>query len=279
MPPLRIFSANQAFNMTQQTQAKLRVAVHKFSSCDGCQLTLLNLGDTLLTLVEQVEFIHFAEAGLLDETAKVELAFVEGSISTPQEQRRIKTIRAQTDYLVTIGACATAGGIQALRNDHNHVDWLSAVYEQPEHIDSLATSTSIAQHVPVDFELWGCPVNAQQLLAVIGARLAQVKPDMPQESLCLSCKRAGYPCVMVTQQAPCLGPVTRGGCGALCPGVGRACYGCFGPAETTNTSALSDTFSTYGLTQADIKRRFQLITSQAPAFKQAEQQIKVNRQN
>ena len=250
----------------QSQQSKPRIAVHKFSSCDGCQLAFLNLGEDLLLLDEMVEIVHFAEAGMLDESARVDIAFVEGSISTHEDIQRIKHIREQSQHLVTIGACATAGGLQALRNLAQADDWLAAIYPTTDYIDSLAQVTPISAQVHVDFELWGCPINQRQLLTLIRSLLWDALPDIEQDKLCLECKRQQHVCVMVTQGTACMGPVTRNGCGALCPSVGRGCYGCYGPGENPNTTALAQRFEGLGLLPAQIANQFLAINSQVEPF-------------
>lgn len=240
---------------------KPRIAVHKFSSCDGCQLAFLNLGEKLLELAQRVEIVHFAEAGYVDESQPVDIAFVEGSVSTPHELERIKAIRANSRYLITIGACATSGGLQALRNLADKDNWVEGIYAQPHTIALLDESTAIADHVKVDLELWGCPVTSRQVVAAVRSLLFGVLPAEESDKVCLECKRREQVCVMVTRSEPCLGPVTRTGCGAICPSVGRDCYGCFGPAETLNTHALAQRFAGFGLLPEAIARRFLLIHS------------------
>jgi len=246
--------------------AKPKVAVHKFSSCDGCQLAFLNLGGDLLALAQEVEIVHFAEAGYLEEMAEVDIAFVEGSISTPAEEARIREIRERSRLLITIGACATTGGLQALRNMADANAWIQDIYATPEHIESLATSTPVSAHVRVDLELWGCPVNSRQLLEAVKSLLLGVAPQEERDKLCLECKRQQSVCVMVTEGRPCMGPVTRTGCGALCPRFGRDCYACFGPAENPQTATLARRFDGLGLLPEEIARRFLFINNHAPAF-------------
>jgi sulfhydrogenase subunit delta len=248
--------------------SKPKVAVHKFSSCDGCQLAFLNLGEDLLALTELVDIAHFAEAGPVHPQAEVDIAFVEGSISTAEEQERIQSVRQNSRYLVTIGACATAGGLQALRNLADAQDWVRSVYAHPEHIHSLATTTPISAHVRVDLELWGCPVNSRQVLAAARALLFGVSPVDDSDKVCMECKRSGAVCVLVTRGVPCMGPVTRTGCGALCPRFGRDCYACYGPAENVNTAALARRFQGLGLLPEAVARRFLFINSNASAFHQ-----------
>ena len=264
--------------MNQQPETgnlKPKVAVHKFTSCDGCQLAFLNMGEDLLQLYEMVDVVHFAEAGQVDFDAQADIAFVEGSVSTPEEEDRIRKIRDNTRYLITIGACATAGGIQALRNLADTAQWINAVYARPEYINSLETSTAIAQHVKVDFELWGCPVNSRQIKWTIRSLLFGVPPADEVDKVCMECKRSQAVCVLVARGVPCMGPVTRTVCGALCPSFGRDCYACYGPAENSNTDALGKRFEGLGLLPEDVRRRFLFINNEAEPFKQAGQRYKM----
>ncbi|HJV52354.1 MAG TPA: sulfhydrogenase subunit delta [Noviherbaspirillum sp.] len=250
-------------------ERKPRIAVHKFASCDGCQLAFLNLGETLVQLAELADIVHFAEAGPLAFDEHVDVAFVEGSVSTSHDEQRIRQVRANCTRLVTIGACATAGGVQALRGMADAKDWVEGIYASPEYIDSLATSTPISAHVKVDLELWGCPVNGRQVVGALRALLSGFMPPEEEDKVCLECKRRQNVCVMVARDIPCMGPVTRTGCGALCPSFGRDCYGCYGPAENPNTAALSRRLQGIGLVREEIARRYLFINNGAPAFRQA----------
>jgi coenzyme F420-reducing hydrogenase gamma subunit len=254
--------------------SKARLAVHKFSSCDGCQLALLNLGEPLLELPNLVDIVHFAEAGPLAPDAKADVALVEGSISTPHDIERLKQVRANSGYLISIGACATAGGLQALANFNDRDLWMGEIYARPDYIDSLQTSTSIAEHVKVDLEIPGCPVNSTQVLKALRDLLSGVVPRKEKQPLCLECKRKGIVCTMVVNNEPCMGPVTIAGCGALCTALGRACYSCYGPANVVNDESLAQRFGSLGLEQEAVMRRFQFITSAAPAFKAAGERLK-----
>ncbi|MFE1248463.1 oxidoreductase [Streptomyces sp. NPDC058735] len=240
------------------------LAVFKLASCDGCQLTLLDCEDELLALAGKVRIAHFLEASSEVEPGPYDLALVEGSVTTPADAGRVREIRAQSRFLVTIGACATAGGIQALRNFADVEEFTRTVYARPDYIDTLATSTAVADHVDVDFELRGCPIDRRQLLEVITAFLARRKPDVPNHSVCFECKRRGVVCVTVAHGTPCLGPVTHAGCGALCPAYGRGCYGCFGPSGSPNLRALIPLLHRDGMDDRDVERL--LHTFNAPAF-------------
>jgi len=220
-------------------KVKPKLAVYKFASCDGCQLSLLDCEDELLAVAGEVEIANFPEASRAVQDGPYDVTLVEGSITTPHDAERIQEVRKISKFVVTIGACATAGGIQALRNFKDVNDFISLVYAKPEYISTLDKSTAIADHIPVDFELRGCPINKYQLLELINALLNGRKPNISKHSVCVECKRRGTVCVMVSEGTMCLGPVTQAGCGALCPAYTRGCYGCFGPKEKPNTSSLS----------------------------------------
>jgi len=246
--------------------AKPTLAVWKFASCDGCQLTVLNCEDELLTLAGAIEIAYFPEATRAVVAGPYDLSLVEGSVTTPEDARRIQEVRAASRRLVTIGACATAGGIQALRNFADVAEFRSVVYAHPAYLDTLATSTPIEAHVAVDFQLRGCPVDRHQLLEVIAAFLQRRKPRVPAHSVCVECKRRGAVCVAVAHGVPCLGPVTHAGCGALCPAYARGCYGCFGPKGTPNTASLAHRLRVLGMSEAEVARVFRTFTAAAPAF-------------
>lgn len=250
------------------TARKPRLGVFKLASCDGCQLTLLDLEDELLSIAGAIDIAHFPEASsAMNEHGPFDLTLVEGSVSTPEQLAEIRQIRACSKVLVTIGACATSGGVQALRNFVDHEDYIRIVYATPAYVSTLATSTPISDHVPVDFELRGCPISKRDLLELISANLSGRRPDIANESVCMQCKRAGHVCVMVARGQPCLGPVTHAGCGSLCPGLSRGCYGCFGPKERANTSSLAAQFLADGAKRPEVKRSFRLITNWAETFK------------
>ncbi len=243
------------------------LAVWKFASCDGCQLSLLDCEDELLALAGAVKIAHFTEMSRADFEGPYDLSLVEGSITTPEDAERIQEVRRSSGQLITIGACATAGGIQGLRNFASAGEYVSTVYAHPEYIRTLDTSTPISAHVPVDFELHGCPIDRHQLLEVITAALAGRRPRIPGYSVCQECKARGTVCILVAQGTPCLGPVTRAGCGALCPAVNRGCFGCFGPAETANTTSLTGRLIGEGLEPVDASRLFRTFNANAPEFK------------
>jgi coenzyme F420-reducing hydrogenase gamma subunit len=247
--------------------AKPKLAVFKFASCDGCQLSLLDCEDELLAVAGAVSIDNFLEASRAVGKGPWDLVLVEGSITTPHDAERIHQVRRKAKFLVTIGACATAGGIQALRNFTDVREYAKAVYASPQFLEVLGKSTPIRDHVFVDFELRGCPIAKPQLLEVVSAFLAGRKPVTPASSVCLECKRRGTPCVMVARGTPCLGPVTQAGCGALCPAWARGCFACFGPMESPNTASLAALWGELGVPPEGLVRAFRSFNATAEAFR------------
>lgn len=246
--------------------ARPTLAVWKFASCDGCQLSLLDCEDELLALTDAITIANFPEATRTVLPGPYDLSLVEGSITTPHDAERIQEVRRQSRFLVTIGACATAGGIQALRDFADVREFTSVVYAHPEYISTLSRSTPISAHVPVDFELRGCPINKVQLIEVITAFLHGRKPAIANHSVCVECKRAGKVCVTVARGTPCLGPVTHAGCGALCPGFNRGCFGCYGPSDAPNPPAMSAVWEGLGVREAALERAWSTFNAASPTF-------------
>jgi coenzyme F420-reducing hydrogenase gamma subunit len=245
------------------------LAVWKFASCDGCQLTLLDCEDDLLEVAAELEIAYFLEASRATVEGPYDLSLVEGSVTTPDDVERIRRIRSSSRRLVTIGACATSGGIQALRNFADVREYASIVYANPDSVDTLDESTPIAAHVPVDFELQGCPIDKTQLLEVLSAFLVGRRPEIPTHSVCVECKLRGNVCVMVAHGTPCLGPITQAGCGALCPSYHRGCYGCFGPMESPDVASLMDQSRTMGVAEVDIVRVLRTFNAWRAPFREA----------
>lgn len=258
-----------------------KLAVWKFTSCDGCQLSLLDCEDELLQVAETVDVAVFMEASRRQLPGPYDISIVEGSITTPEEAERIQHIRQQSKLLITLGACATSGGIQALRNFANVDDYAAYVYASPEVLQTLATSTPISAHVKVDYELNGCPINKQQLLEVLIAFLQQRRPQIPNHAVCVECKLAGNVCVTVTKGQPCLGPITHAGCGAICPTYQRGCYGCYGPKENANPPPLTAWWQQQGDTQPlRIEEKLRTFQVAAPVFHaESERLAMANRSN
>lgn len=248
-------------------RVKPKLAVWKFASCDGCQLSLLDCEDELLAVAEAVTIANFPEASRQVINGPYDISLVEGSITTPHDAERIHKIRRMSKVLITIGACATSGGIQAIRNFNDVNEYISTVYPNPEYIETLSKSTPISDHVYVDFELYGCPINKYLLVEVLNAFLNERKPNIPNYCLCIECKRKGNTCVMVAHGTPCLGPVTLAGCGAICPSYNRGCYSCFGPMNSPNTSSLAAQFEKMEIPKDEIVRFFRGFNAFSEPFR------------
>lgn len=251
---------------------KPKVAVFKFASCDGCQLSLLDAEHELLAVAGAVDIVYFPEATRVMLKGPYDIGLVEGSITTHHDAERIQAVRRQCRTLITIGACATSGGIQSLRNWRDVNEYIRCVYAKPDFISTLKMSTPIAEHVPVDFELRGCPINKYQLIEVLSALLAGRKPNVPTYSVCMECKRKGNVCIAVAQGVPCMGPAVQAGCGALCPSFGRGCYGCFGPMESPNAGALAQQMRGLGQTEPEIQRLFRSFSAWSWQFRQVSEE-------
>jgi len=266
--------SSESKGKASKPKAKPKIGVFKFASCDGCQLSLLDAEDELLGVVGAVDIAYFPEATRTMLKGPYDIGLVEGSITTHHDAERIQEIRRQSKTLITIGACATAGGIQALRNWKDVDELVRMVYASPQFISTLKLSTPIAEHVPVDFELRGCPINKYQLIELITATLAGRKPNIPNYSVCIECKRKGNVCISVARGIACLGPVTQAGCGALCPSYDRGCYGCYGPMESPNTGSLTSQFRILGQTDEQVARAFRSFNAWAWQFRKASEECK-----
>ncbi|HEY5270113.1 MAG TPA: hypothetical protein VII97_07230 [Anaerolineales bacterium] len=255
--------------LTPKTNPSPKIAVYKFSSCDGCQLSILNLEDELLDLASVVDIAYFLEATRTVKPGPYDVGIVEGSVTTPHEAERIIEVRSECKFLISLGTCATAGGIQALRNFAKADEYARTVYAHPEFLHFLETSTPISAHVQVDLEIWGCPVNKGTVVEVLVALLQNRRPNFPPSPVCLECKRRGIICVAVAQGIPCLGPVVHGGCGALCPANGRGCYGCFGPSSAGNFTALVACMMPHDRYPNETANLLRSFSNSSPAFRVA----------
>jgi coenzyme F420-reducing hydrogenase gamma subunit len=175
--------------------------------------------------------------------------------------------------LITIGACANTGGIQALRNMQDVDEYTRAIYANPAFIHTLSQSTPVASHVTVDFAINGCPISREQLLEVLTSLIIGRQPKLPAHSVCVECKRNGTVCVLVTKGVACLGPVTHAGCGALCPGVGRGCFACYGPMESAHPDSLCQNLAGRGVTRPEILRLLNGFTGWTEEFRSAVEKL------
>jgi coenzyme F420-reducing hydrogenase gamma subunit len=253
---------------TERSARPLTVGVVKLASCDGCQLALLGLGDLLLDLGVHYRLAEFGEVSSDRSGGPFDVVLVEGSVSTQEQAEHLHHLREQTAFLVTIGACATSGGIQALRG-WSRESVKPSVYPHPEWVEALPRCTPVADHVKVDAELRGCPIDPRQLVELLTAGRVGRRPQLPDEAVCAACKRAGTVCVIVAKGEPCLGPLTRTGCGALCPAWARGCYACFGPRESANVEGVARNMRWLGLDDAAIARKLSMFTAWSPQLREA----------
>ncbi len=252
---------------------KPRLAIFKLASCDGCQLQMLNLEDELLEIAGEVTISNFLEASSEIVDGPYDVTLVEGSVTTEHDVQRLRDIRKKSQTLIAIGACANAGGIQALRNMQDTDEYTRAIYANPSYIHTLSQSTPVAAHVTVDFAINGCPISREQLLEVLTALLIGKAPKLPTYSVCVECKRKGNVCVLVSQGLACAGPITQAGCDALCPSFNRGCFGCYGPMECANPDSLCSGLSTRGIPRAEILRLLNGYTGWAEEFRAAREKL------
>lgn len=246
---------------------KPKFALYKFTSCSGCQQALLNAESSLMDILTETEVAHFLEIKSASKEGPFDLVFVEGSASTPSEIDTLKNLREGAKVLVAIGACAVYGGPQALRNWLELADLKKTSYQRPDWIDGLEWTGGVDTYIPVDYKVYGCGPNPDQLVEVIISYLHGRQPSLPQYSVCVDCKLKGNICLLVTGQN-CLGPITASGCGAACPSRMRGCYGCFGPMSAANVMALTKTLELLGNTADDLVRIFRNQNSNAEAFRE-----------
>ena len=252
---------------------KPRLAVFKMSSCDGCQLSLLDAEDELLAVLGEIELAYFPEASSKMQKGPYDIGLVEGSITTPQNVEEIRQIRKSCKHLITIGACATAGGIQALRNWKDVKEFTRIVYASPEYISTLDRSMPVSAYVHVDYELWGCPINKYQLLELISALLNKRKPNISSHSVCIECKLKGNVCIMVAKGIACMGPVTHAGCGAICPSYNRGCYACYGPNDSANAPSMTNWFKKIDVPVYDIIMKYRTFNSYTVPFRKESEEL------
>lgn len=246
---------------------KIHLAIFKLSSCSGCQQQLIDLGEDLLTIIEKIEVAYFLEASSKTNSGPYDVAIIEGSISAPWEVELVKEIREKSKVVVSFGSCATYGGIQALRNWMEFEDVKKQVYPKPELVDALEKTSPISDYIKVDYAISGCPPDKNQILKALKQIIVGKRSYHREESLCQECKRRNNICVLVVKGIPCLGPIIKEGCGALCPSYNRGCYGCFGPMIDPRPEALSRRFGEMGLSRDEVILKIKGITSWSEPFR------------
>jgi sulfhydrogenase subunit delta len=240
---------------------KPRVAIFDFACCEGCQLQIVNLEEEILDLVGAVEMVEWREA-MSEQSHNYDIAIIEGSITRPEDEERLWLIRSRAKILIALGACATIGGINKLKNNFALDDVKKCVYGKDANMQHLETdfTKSVPEVVTVDYYIHGCPIDRKEFSYVIRSLLAGKKPEIPIYPVCVECKLKGNMCLWEAEQV-CLGPIIRAGCGARCPSSGFRCFGCRGYIDNPNVDAAKDVIERYGLDVEVLKRKMNLFGS------------------
>jgi sulfhydrogenase subunit delta len=241
---------------------KPRIAIFDFACCEGCQLQIVNLEEELLDLVGAVDVVEWREA-MSEKSDNYDIAIIEGSITRLEDEERLKLIRSRAKFLIALGACATIGGINKLKNNFNDLDEVKKiVYGKDAKRPHLVTGQvkGVDEVVPVDAYVHGCPMDRKEFTYIVRSLLIGKKPDVPEWPVCVECKAKGNPCLWEYDQV-CLGPIIRAGCGARCPSSGFRCFGCRGYIDNPNVDAAKDVIDKFGLTVDNLKTKMVLFGS------------------
>ncbi len=238
---------------------KPKIAFFDFTSCEGCQLNKLNLENELPDILRHVELVEFREA-MDDKADYYDIAFIEGSLSTPSCINRIHDIRRRSNILVALGACATIGGINSMKNLQPIETVRETVYGEEKYRFPTLPAIPVSAVVKVDYEIRGCPMSIPEFLRVLKALLMGKAPNLPDSAVCVECKLRENEC-LYDRGIVCLGPVTVGGCEAICPSFGQFCTGCRGLVPNPNKDAMLDILTQHGLSLEDAQKRFLLFNS------------------
>ncbi len=241
--------------------SKPKVAIFDFACCEGCQLQIVNMEEEILDLLELVEPVEWREA-MSDKSENYDIAIVEGAITRPEDEERLKKIRERAKVLIALGACATHGGINKLKNNFPEGEPERYVYGDAAGMPHLASGRvkAVDEVVPVDVKVFGCPIDNREFAAIVKSLVMGQKPFIPNYSVCVECKMKGNVCRYEYGEI-CLGPVIRAGCDARCPSKGAACYGCRGFVDDPNVNAAFDVMEKYGKTVEDLRSKLELFGS------------------
>jgi len=240
---------------------KPRVAIFDFACCEGCQLQIVNLEEEILDLIGAADVVEWREV-MSEQSREYDIAIVEGSITRPEDEERLWVIRSRTKVLIAIGACATIGGINKLKNNFDLRDVKKCVYGKNANMPHLDTTMTraIDEVVKVDYKIHGCPIDRKEFTYIIRSLLMGKTPEIPKWPVCVECKAKGNPCLWEYDQV-CLGPIILAGCGARCPSSGFRCFGCRGYIDNPNVDATKDVIERYGLNVETLKSKMVLFGS------------------
>jgi len=236
--------------------SKPKVAFFDFAGCEGDQLQIANLEERLLAIASHLEVVNFREVKT-KQTDDYEIAFVEGSITRPEDEPRIKQIRKQAKILIALGACASIGGINCLKNFFSPKEYTSMVYGKAARMYPTYAAKPIKAIVPVDGEIHGCPIDKEEFVLVVKSLLLGKKYLPPDYPVCVECKKAGNICNYERGRI-CLGIITRAGCKATCISQGSTCWGCRGPVPGANLDAARQVMDQHGFSWLEAEDKFRL---------------------
>lgn len=236
---------------------KPRAAFFDFAGCEGDQLQIANLEEKLLDLIDIVEVVNFREI-MKERSEDYDIAFIEGSATTPHAEERLKRIRKNAEIVVAIGACATISGINAIRNSQDFEKVQERVYgEKADMFESWEKAKSVDSVIHVDYKVHGCPIDRDEFLKVVESIVRGKEPNIPNYPVCVECKLNENICAFERGEF-CVGPVTRAGCDSCCVNEGTICWGCRGMIDNPNENAHEEVLEEYGLTAEEVIKKFNL---------------------
>lgn len=235
---------------------KPRVAFFDFTDCEGCQLQIANMGDKLFDILEHIEIVNFRE--IASESGEdYDIAFVEGSITTDNDIKRIKKIREKAKIIIALGSCASIGGINSIKNTESLDLAKKRVYGDKADLINTLRTMPLHEVIKVDYTINGCPVYIPEVLTVVKSILLGKPYIVPNYPVCIECKMNENVC-RYEKDEECLGPMTRGGCNSWCINNGNKCYGCRGLLDKPEVSGQKDILIKYGINEDDILKQFTL---------------------
>ncbi|MFA4890456.1 MAG: hypothetical protein WC587_02370 [Candidatus Paceibacterota bacterium] len=244
---------------------KPKIAIYDFTDCEGCEVKLVSLREKLLLLENKVDIVNWRLGQERFEPGPYDITIIEGTPITQHEIDLLKELRENSKVIVALGACAALGGVPAIMPEKDRKMWYEKIYSSQYHprgVDALPLSA----HVKVDFSIHGCPVDEDHVVKVLEELLSGKTPSYRGYSTCFECKQAGNKCRIAEEDKPCLGPITQGGCKAVCVSGGSPCYGCFGVREEANIPAMIKTLERVA-DKETIERYLTMFHSRSREFK------------
>lgn len=254
-------------NIASNSKIKPKIGIYALTSCYGCQLSIAMVSK----LLEVSEAVSFSSYYMLSSNSsmheKVDIAFVEGSVSTKRDLEELKEIRENANVLVAIGACAINGGVQSWTDkEKEYSDLYTTVYGSKKIKFKGMKATPIEKHVKVDYRLPGCPPEEEEIIYFISTFLFGTWPEEKDYPVCQECRIAGNPCILIEKGEPCLGPITTAGCDARCINFGIPCIGCRGPVENDTAwfDSLAKVFKEKKFSEEYIRTRMSIFGAHNP---------------